>query len=275
LSTECLAFGHVDLRGDDLVLLPGAPIILKAKLSKAYAFFENTLSNKTVEFYHEGSLLGTSQTDRRGESTFSVSEALPNGQHEIVLRTKIDKKNYESEVLIQILDSTSAIGLLDIDDTISRTDKSELMRGDYKASPPLPGAVAALSELSESFQLLYLTARDDNFKNSTRSWLECFKFVPAPVFVDSWKVGFSGIKFPNARAYKSKKIASIMNTHPNIAFGVGDKESDALAYDDHSILPIIISDRSSTGASSKFPEATIFVTKWKEALRVIKKGHRN
>lgn len=125
---------------------------------------------------------------------------------------------------------------VDIDETLSVTDYNSLIWGIGKDdSTPLEGAVVALRRLSESYELIYVTARSRSLAGKTERWLNRFGF-PKGRLVTSPTLG----DFIFQSGYKRRVLSRLRSEYPNLVVGIGDKASDAKAYRACGMLPVIV-----------------------------------
>jgi hypothetical protein len=129
---------------------------------------------------------------------------------------------------------------------------------------PLLGSREALDELSQSMQILYLTARDHIFSRKTKLWLRAAEFPEAPVYLRK------GTRFWSAspQEHKIERLKEVRARFPNIRWGVGDKPGDVAAYIAHGIRPILIAPARPLGVTEDVP----CLADWKAILEMIRKG---
>ncbi|MEW6253070.1 MAG: phosphatase domain-containing protein, partial [Planctomycetota bacterium] len=125
---------------------------------------------------------------------------------------------------------------VDIDHTIADTQRRELI-GSTASDPstPIPLAAPTLRELGQRFQILYLTSRPRFLLDKTRHWLRDHGFPEGPVFTAAGLFEMFG-----SRAYKQAKLAELRRAWPNLLIGIGDRASDAAAYQANGMLAINI-----------------------------------
>jgi len=125
---------------------------------------------------------------------------------------------------------------VDIDETISKTDYSAVLWGIGKdKSKPLPHAQAALQQLSQRFDILYVTARPRSIRGKTQQWLDRYDF-PKGRLVTSAKLD----EFIFQSNYKRDILKQLKREYPNLVIGIGDKASDARACRDARMLPMVV-----------------------------------
>jgi hypothetical protein len=82
---------------------------------------------------------------------------------------------------------------------------------------------------------VYLTQRPDFLAPSSKRWLAENAFPPGPVLTTTMETLLAG-----SGPYKTSRLQAIRKTFPNVVAGIGDKFSDAKAYADNGVRPILI-----------------------------------
>ncbi len=132
-------------------------------------------------------------------------------------------------------DKSKPIIVVDIDQTISDIALEKFLITKTQDIMPLPQAEKVLTDLSKTYDLIFVTARDKHLLKRTKEWLTLREFPKAPVFFR--ELGKDPL---SERKYKTQKIARLKEQWGNIACGVGDRCSDAQAYLANGLRAIII-----------------------------------
>jgi hypothetical protein len=128
--------------------------------------------------------------------------------------------------------------VIDLDDTV--VSGSGWARG--IASPfcpcprPFPDAARVIRRLSETYQVVFLTARSAVFGRRTLGWLDAHDFPRAPLLCSLPCSFGSGPQ----RAYKSSVLRWLADQGPAVAWGIGDTPTDVRAYASVGARPILI-----------------------------------
>ncbi len=136
-------------------------------------------------------------------------------------------------------DKSKTAIVIDIDHTIADISLEKFLVTKTKDIKPLPGAQEVLDDLAKTYDLIFLTARDEHLLHRTRDWLANHHFPSAPVFFR--KLGKDPL---SERKFKTEKIAKIKATWSNISYGIGDKLSDAQAYVANGLEAFILSHKN-------------------------------
>ncbi len=258
----------------DQIVKPEEKVYLMAKLRKGLISVKPEISGERLEFFYKTQDTRHKTQDESPESIgvtltgidgTAVKEIPPlkTGFHSFSARLA-DKNRYdadESYGLIACWDPKRPIIVVDIDGTVSKTDKSELLfhKKDTN-SKPFPDAPDVLRRLSKKYNIIFLTHRNELLLNKTRQWLKEHKFPPAPVF--TLILGEDPIM---AGEYKDEKLREWKKEGWDLRIGIGDKGHDAEAYLQNKMKAIMIGDEDD------LPDGTIRVKGWKEIEKIILK----
>lgn len=126
--------------------------------------------------------------------------------------------------------------VVDIDETLCVTDYNSVLWGIGKDdSQPLPNSQKTLSLLSREYNILYLTARPTTCANKTQRWLTSRGFPSGPLVTSPTLGDFLG-----QTDFKRKMLARLQQQNRRVLIGIGDKPTDAEAYRDNGMLPVIV-----------------------------------
>jgi hypothetical protein len=120
-------------------------------------------------------------------------------------------------------------------------------------SRPLPGAAETLQRLSERYNILFLTGRPVFLRAKTYHWLNDNGFPIAPVVLAPVMRDVGQVE-----QYKKRNIAALKRLYPNALIGIGNAETDSVAYTDEQMLAIMIDD----GKNRRFRSEVIALRTW-------------
>ena len=126
--------------------------------------------------------------------------------------------------------------VVDIDETLCITDYNCVLWGiGSDDSAPLRDARRVMRQLSERFDIVYLTARPTSCVPKTRRWLTSNGF-PDGQIVGSPSLG----DFLGQTGFKKKALRRLRAASERVLIGIGDKNTDAEAYRENGMLAIIV-----------------------------------
>ena len=205
-----------------------------------FLWFNFSLKNEELEIFHGDNKILDMKTNNNGEFAKEYDFKKP-GLYSLRLRLK--KYNNSPGILnILIIDPNDKkdVVVCDIDNTI--VNFSYVMFFFGFDLDPIEGARSVLWEISKKYYLIYLTHRHDMFTNNTKEWILEKDFPLSPVFL--WSIKDDPFR---SYSYKVSKIKSIKkDTGLNIVAGIGDRESDIMAYRETGIPNIFLVDSSNS-----------------------------
>lgn len=240
----------------DLLVPTGEAVTLEVELERRIlTFIDPAVADREVEV--EG--YGRARSAAGGIASIPIG-VLPPGSHKLTVRAGSKK----ADALVRVIERETPIIVVDIDQTIADVTPQGFILKKVQDVAAMPGAPEALSELSKSLQILYLTARDHIFTRKTKLWLRAARFPEAPVYLRK------GTRFWSAspREHKIARLGELRAKFPNLRWGIGDKPGDAAAYAAHSIRPILL-------GKSRPPEVGTDVPclpDWKTIAERVKRG---
>jgi hypothetical protein len=240
----------------DLLIPAGEPATLEVEVESRWADFIDPPA-ADVEVQVEG--VGRARTGENGIATFPLG-VLPEGMHRY--RVSVGRKT--PEVLVRVLPRQAPVIVVDIDKTIADVTPQGFIFRRVQNVRTMPGSRDALKELSRTFQILYLTARDHIYTRKTRLWLRLKGFPEAPIFLRK------GTRFWSAspRDHKLERLKELRGQFPNVPWGVGDKPGDVAAYAAHGIKPILIAGGRPAEVATEVP----CFRDWKSIVDYIRRG---
>ena len=156
------------LTGYDALVPSGVPATVRFKVeSDTYSKYD--LKGLTVEFWANGSKLGSATSDYRGYASFSLSA--PPSSGDLLVTGKVVSNSYaasDETLLLCVRPKTGRVVVTDIDGTISGARWSEVTSKPNSSLYPVRGAVQGLIDIAKDATVLYLTAREDRYRAKTR-----------------------------------------------------------------------------------------------------------
>lgn len=276
LGASCAAFSSVVLcmfwcvvgcggattlsAGDALRLGPDGPVMLWAHLDReAPLWMRQGVEGHVVSFVVENTEVAQAVTDDIG--TASAACHLPNPAADSVeVRAVVGGRPLRAAGTVYTFRPARILIIVDIDGTLADTEiESLLLDGEDSESEPLKHARAAMRDLAEHSDLLYLTARPRSLLEKTRKWLDHHQFPRAPLFVaPDWR---SAVYRPSD--FKRDILAEICRRWPNALIGIGDRLSDADAYRANGMLPVMILDESDIEDLHELPDDVMVFEDWR------------
>lgn len=233
-----LGSGPPILSVDDAIRKNDEPVSLAAYVERESVLgLRRDVEHVSVVFSVGDQTLGRATSDDEGRA--AVTTRLPAGDSEtFTVTSRVDGQALQATGRIFRWTAGRIILVVDIDQTIARTDFDKLLVGDKPTDyPPLPGAQETLSRLGRDYYVLYLTARPRFLLDKTRAWLDEQKFPAGPVLTS-----------PRLRDlvrqshFKRKLLADLRRCWPDMLIGIGNQESDAQAYAANQMLPLIVTE---------------------------------
>ncbi len=250
------------LNPDDAVQVPGQRTMLAATVEdNATLAFRPAFGNVAVTFYVNGDRMGKVISGPDGRAVLKCDLAGVTAD-EFEARAVVDGKLIQTRGPIYRWDAGKTTLAVDIDETISHTNYSDLFIADFdNNSAPLAGAADVLTELSRDYNIVYISARPRFLYQKTVKWLEVHGFPAGPVL---HALRFEAC-FQQTR-YKQEMLARLRKQVPNVLIGIGDKAVDDKAYGENQMLAVIIDSRSATSYS----EHCLKVRDWAAAREVFR-----
>lgn len=219
----------------DCVVTPDGKTTLVADIRKeTFLGIAKDVEHQIIHFHAAGRELGAV---KGGEDGISILDCtLPDHEIESIEATAtIDGQNLHAEARVFRWDPARVVLVVDIDDTICRTDLDDVLFDDEDDSKSHKHARETLTELAGDYELLYLTARPSFLLEKTRKWLAMRGFPAAPIVVSHLKRDLL-----NQGRFKAQVLERLKRDWPNILIGIGDRTSDAHAYGETGLLSIIV-----------------------------------
>lgn len=238
---------------DDVVVMPGEKTRLVAYVEREPVLgLRKDVEDVTVRFFVGGNEIGHDETDDDGRASVKCELQPGTGRYEA--RAVVDRRTLGAEGRVFTWDEDRVIIAVDVDDTIARTDYTELIFNEDEIDA-LKRSAKTLGTLAADYHLVYLTARPRFLLDKTRAWLHEKDFPAGPV------ITAKGLR-QSARQerFKRKRLKALRKQWPTLLIGIGNKDSDAEAYGAGGILSIMLEQDDKKG---DFGRHSIVLHKWK------------
>lgn len=238
--------GRPILTADDVIAIPGQRAVVSAFLEERYIGLAHSYPrNLELRFFANGRELGQGLTDNYGRVTITGRMDPPLSRYEV--RAQFKGRDLRAAGRVFHWSAEKTIVAVDIDETISDTDYSDLFLADFdKVSPPIPGSPEVMRALARDYHILYFSARPQFLTQKTQQWLRDNRFPPGPVVHAS---SFEACL--KQEQYKREMLTRLRRQLPNILVGIGDKRLDDNVFRDNGMLSLIVDSRPSRGYSEQ------------------------
>jgi len=218
----------------DLLAEPGCKVTLSAYLREGLRLEPE--AGRRVQFFLGDKLLGEATTDPRGEARIAWPVPGAAGDYRVRVHVRpedVPGKTVEDvELLVAARPKETHLFIVDLDHTVVESDFLHVLKGDAR---PMPDAAAVLSRIASAHTVVYLTHRPDFLGALSKRWLSQNGFPAGPMLTSTLETLFEG-----SGTFKMGRLAEIKKTYAGVVFGVGDKVSDAQAYDANGVPPILL-----------------------------------
>ena len=242
-------------RGRDMFYVEGEPQWVLAKFTKWGFPLDKDIVHVPVHIFLDRDCagaweeLGTSVTTDDGEHAIvegvkdsggrvyfqiPAEKALGLGRHRVHM---IDEDQWETaEALIDVVPQGTPFFVSDVDGTLTVSENEEAYDFLLGSIPdPNPFAAQALSMLaSKGYRPMYMTARPEWLDRRTREFVALHDFPRGIIHTTTTYGGANGAP---AAAYKTEELAMLEARGLVPAFAFGNRDTDALAYDNAAITP--------------------------------------
>nr|HEX4314969.1 hypothetical protein [Kofleriaceae bacterium] len=230
-SSVISALGDPRHRGFDLVAPASAdPQSIEGWLS--YTIADKALEDEDVDLFacRDGAWqpIGTARSDDEGHFALQLSgdARMPIGMRDMYASVVGDRTG--TEFLAYVAPDGTPLIVSDVDGTLTSSENAFFETIALGLEPDQqPGASDAYSDAAtRGYQLVYVTARGNQYTDDTRQWLVDQGFPRGPV-----RLADSFLTLPGADTidYKTSTITAL-GDGLTIAAGVGNRDSDITAY---------------------------------------------
>jgi hypothetical protein len=258
----------------DLLVEPDKDVALEASLRSGVRVIG--IGGKRVQFVLDGAALGEATTDKHGNAALAWKVPAKAGDYLITVQVHPEdqpkKPIAPAELLVCARAADAPMIAVDLDKTVVQSGFGHVLLGTAVA---MPDAAAALTATATAHAIIYLTQRPDFMGPESKRWLTDHGFPRGPMLTTTL-----GNLLVASGKYKSGRLEDIRRTFPNVVAGVGDKFSDAKAYADNGLRPILILAVAWSEDKPEYferlarqladlPDTTQIVTNWQEAASVL------
>jgi hypothetical protein len=219
-------------RGFDLVASAGtATQALEGWIS--YTVVDKALEDEDVDVFacRAGAWrkLGTARTDDEGHFAFALSgdSRLPIGMRDLFVSVVGDRTG--AGFLAYVAPADTPVVVSDVDGTLTSSENAFLetvaLGGEPGAQPGAAQAFAAVAAAGK--QLVYVTARGNQFTSATRRWLDDHGFPRGPVRLSPSFVTLPG---GDTVEFKTGAISALSAAGLTLSAGVGNRATDVAVY---------------------------------------------
>jgi phosphatidate phosphatase PAH1 len=233
LSSEVVAeLGDPRHRGFDLIAAASAGTqTIEGWL--AYTAADKALEDEDVDVYacrdSAWAKLGTARTDGEGHFALALSDAarLPIGMRDLYASVVGDRSG--TAFLAYVAPDDSPLIVSDVDGTLTSSE-NEFIETIVTGEQPAEQAGASASYRAAAaggYQLVYVTARGNQYMDATRQWLADLGFPRGPL-----RLAPSFVTLPGGDTidFKTSAIAGVIMNGMSVVMGVGNRASDITAY---------------------------------------------
>jgi len=247
----------------DHALVPaGVPAVISVRAESVLLFGLNrAVANRELEAKVGGKVVGRARTGAGGWASLPVG-VLETGVHSIEVAGAGSGQSF------RVLARTRGTPILvcDIDGTIYRSGgeiSSSEPETDRAQAHAWPGAAEVLCRASKRYGIVYLTAREEAFREETRRFLEAGRF-PGGCLV-MWNAGVDPVA---RRSLKTKPLVALRSDWPWLEWGIGDLATDVDAYRAIGLETVRLEPRLDQDRRMR-PDGTWLARDWKAILRIL------
>jgi len=256
----------------DSLCRPGEEVDLRARLQAGDLL--HARAGAVVRFLRGGKLYKAAETDGHGIAAVTFVPETP-GDYEFTAEVSpnglSDEPPAPQKLLAACREADTPSLIVDLDKTLVASGFEQVLIGQVR---PMPGSPEVMRRLAEKYAIIYLTHRPDYFGPKSKAWLRAHGYPVGPLLLSDIG-GFLG----GSGKFKTRAIGRLRERFANIRIGIGDKVSDAQAYDDNGMRAFLILDipepptaeqlRELARALSPLPPRVQVVTSWSQIDRAV------
>ena len=264
--------GSYLLTANDTLALPGEQVALKARLERGS--FLRDKPGVPLRFYCEGLLNCRAVTDEEGNAAVPFRPAAP-GDYLVTVSVEpaiLEKAPPDPvTLLVACREADAPLAIVDLDKTLVASGFKSVLVGDPR---PMVQSLPVMKRLEKDFTIIYLTHRADVLGPKTKAWLRDFGYPRGPLLSASIREALQ-----HSESYKTAVLEGLRRRFCGRAIGIGDKVSDALAYERSGMEPYLLLNIPSHADAHEFrrladslqplPETAQVVTNWNEIEQVL------
>lgn len=233
VSNEIIAeLGDPRHRGFDLIAAASAGTqTLEGWMT--YTLADKALEDEDVDLYacvdSAWAKLGTARTDGEGHFALALADAnrLPVGMRDVYASVVGDRTG--TAFLAYVAPDAVPLLVTDVDGTLTDSENAfieTVVNGEQPGQQA--GASAAFTAAAAmGYQIVYVTARGNQYTNATRQWLADQGFPRGPLRLAASFVTLPG---DDTVEFKTKAITGVIAQGLSVAIGVGNRATDITAY---------------------------------------------
>ncbi len=262
----CEIWQDVKLTVYDQLARPGEKAELIAKLEqKGPLGFNQDMKGCPVRFWSAMFKVTEGRTGANGIARVRVefpSDAYGPGNFNAEFPGADYRKPANAPGRVFLWSREARILVLDIDHTLYGLDLNTTVRSQADDHPALAEAAQVLTELNQTYYIVYLTHCEDGQFHDTQAWLKEKGFPDGPCFCRSF--------YPaqTQEGFKLQFVTDLARRFPKTQIGVGDRPSDAKAYLANGLRAFILDPEKN---KSDLPDEAVRVASWKEVGERLRK----
>jgi len=273
-SGQAVARLATALATDDLLAEPGKEVRLAVALRSS--LLVTGVEGKRVQFLLGDTVLGEATTDKSGSAALAWKVPATAGDYLIQAQVRAEDQPPRiippADLLVAARAADAPMIAVDLDKTVVASGFARVLLG---MAEPMAGSSDVLARVAKTQTVIYLTQRPDFLGPDSKKWLADKGFPRGPMLTTTLATLVEG-----SGAYKSHRLAEIRKTFKNVTIGIGDKPSDAQAYADNGLRPILILGAKWSDDDPEYfekmarevaalPDSTQVVTGWGEVAAVL------
>ncbi|MCP4594837.1 MAG: hypothetical protein GY842_29255 [bacterium] len=245
---------------DDAVVVPGDKTYLVAYVEREPLLgIRRDVEDIKVRFQVDGEPVGDDRTNDDGRA--KVKCTLASGIRRFSALATVDGKLLQATGRVFTWQRERVIIAVDVDDTIARTDYTELIFDDDEDEVDAhKRAAKTLERMAGDFHIVFLTARPRFLLEKTRGWLREKDFPAGPVITAK---GLRQTARPER--FKREVLKDLRKRWPTLLIGIGNSQGDARAYGSSKMLSIMLEPRD---GDKDFGRHSIVLRGWKSVARL-------
>lgn len=198
-----------------------------------YTLADKAIEDEDVDLYacrdSAWAKLGTTRTDGEGHFAFALAAAnrLPIGIRDIYASVVGDRTG--TAFLAYVAPDDSPLVVSDVDGTLTDSENAfiETVVNGEQPGQQAGAAAAFTAAAARGYQLVYVTARGNQYTGATRQWLAAQGFPRGPL-----RLAASFVTLPGGDTtdFKTKTIMDLIGQGLRVESGVGNRATDITAY---------------------------------------------
>ena len=251
---------RAEIEGFDVLVPCGRSVTLRVKVvARGFLGIRVHPRNEEVIFSRGAMAIGRAITVEEGIATLEWKP--PDSPVEFVITVMLASgARHEAPpatLRVFVRDPKRRTLVVDVDGTICDASGLAVLTKPSSDLRERDGSAAALRALASTFDVVYLTGRDDALLARTREWLDLREFPHGPILVRNL-----GLFTLSARRYKARVLDDLRREF-TLSAGVGDREEDAKAYLAAGMIAILVGDEDDV------PKGASKVASWSDVARLL------